>query len=383
MNEASQRGRGVIMSCLTTQPGGIDRVLALLIAHRRHPSLSYSLVHRALPGFFGHSGRLDFARELVVGGPGTSMLRGQVSIARALFGLALDGGNCVLNPHDPVSLWYSVLAKMRRPGVRVCATVHQLQSTRYSRKARRRLLIGMERTELRRCDRIIAVSSQRESELRVVGVCPSRVRVVYNGVVLPELPRFDACRKESRGGQGEGHATLRIGYAGRLSREKGPLDLVPVCKALDSSVQKHVRFFVAGGGLLRDELAMAIKLSGLSDRFELLGHVGDLGSFYELIDVLILPSYDEGISLSLLEAMSHRVPPIASRAGGTPEVVEHHRSGWLVAPGDIDGMAAAIREAFNDPAERERRGLAARERVTQSFSVERMVRETEAVFLAL
>lgn len=93
--------------------------------------------------------------------------------------------------------------------------------------------------------------------------------------------------------------------------------------------------------------------------------------------IFVLPSHMEGMPMSLLEAMSWGLPVVATAVGGMPEIVTHEVNGLLVAPGDIDALAAAIARLMGDPGLRERLGSAAREAVATRFSlntaVERLI----------
>jgi glycosyltransferase involved in cell wall biosynthesis len=90
-------------------------------------------------------------------------------------------------------------------------------------------------------------------------------------------------------------------------------------------------------------------------------------------DVFVLPSLNEGISNTLLEAMASARPVIAARVGGNPELVEHDQTGMLYAGGDHDAFEAAIVAYAGDPVLRERHGAAGRARVLADFSIEAMV----------
>jgi glycosyltransferase involved in cell wall biosynthesis len=86
--------------------------------------------------------------------------------------------------------------------------------------------------------------------------------------------------------------------------------------------------------------------------------------------VFALPSYAEGMPMALLEAMSWGLPVVATPVGGVPQVIEHGVNGLLVAPGDIDGLAAALARLFDEPALRDSLGAAARRTIAARFSVE-------------
>ena len=134
-------------------------------------------------------------------------------------------------------------------------------------------------------------------------------------------------------------------FAGRLSPEKGIADLVAAAHDLP--------LVVAGDGPLRDLVPDA------------LGFVGhdELERLYDEAAVVVLPSYREGLPLAVLEAMAHGRPVVATRVGGIPDLVEDGATGFLVEPGDVDGLRAALLRLLADPELRRRLGNEARRRV--------------------
>ena len=98
------------------------------------------------------------------------------------------------------------------------------------------------------------------------------------------------------------------------------------------------------------------------------------------MDVFVLPSYSEGVSLALLEAMAAGLPVIASRVGGLPEVVTDGENGLLVPPRDADALAAALTRLLADPSLARQLGENARGYVREHFSLERLGREINEIY---
>jgi glycosyltransferase involved in cell wall biosynthesis len=113
----------------------------------------------------------------------------------------------------------------------------------------------------------------------------------------------------------------------------------------------------------------------------LLGEVGDVAGLLARGRLFVLPSRSEGISLTLLEAMARGLPVVATRVGGTPEVVVDGETGLLVPPGDPAALADAILRLQRDPEAGRRMGEAGRPRVERIFDVCRMVAEYEALYV--
>jgi glycosyltransferase involved in cell wall biosynthesis len=182
---------------------------------------------------------------------------------------------------------------------------------------------------------------------------PNRVRVVPNGIDLDEAAGLaspiDGAAMRRQQGIGTGEFLLLS--AGRLEANKG-LDVL--ARALATSARRSLmsmtwRWAIVGAGPFRRALERRIRKLGLFDRAVFAGRASerDLHGWYEAADVFVHPTLYEGSSLVTLEAMAHRRPVIASRAGGLPDKVRPGVTGWLVPPGDADALAAAIDEAVS------------------------------------
>ena len=133
------------------------------------------------------------------------------------------------------------------------------------------------------------------------------------------------------------------------------------------------------------ELGTAYRMGrqlGISHLVEALGAQEEVLPLLSIADVFLLPSSLESFGLAALEAMACEVPVVASRVGGLPEVVEHGVTGYLLDPEDVAGMASAAVELLRDPTRRCAMGKAARQRVIDRFSAEKVVPLYEACYQA-
>jgi glycosyltransferase involved in cell wall biosynthesis len=137
---------------------------------------------------------------------------------------------------------------------------------------------------------------------------------------------------------------------------------------------------IAGDGEKAAELRRLASKLGVADRVCWLGWRGDAVDLMAAFDVFLLPSLHEGFGLVLLEAMSRRVPIIASNVGAIPEIVVDGETGILVEPRAADGLAKAMTRLLKDRALRKYMGLLGAARLEERFSVERMVSSTIAVY---
>jgi glycosyltransferase involved in cell wall biosynthesis len=184
--------------------------------------------------------------------------------------------------------------------------------------------------------------------------------------------------------QADGHQLVL--FLGRLEARKGVFDLLDAVAGLRATVPAQfsgLRLVCAGEGD-RAAVARYAEQLGIADAVKFTGWVGPSGkrALLEHAAVLALPSYDEALPMSVLEAMSAGVPVVVSPVGGLPEVVVDGVSGHLVAPGDTANLRRALARLLLDRALGERIGAAARETVRLRFSPERVLPELEALYAA-
>ncbi|MEB3308484.1 MAG: glycosyltransferase, partial [Cyanobacteriota bacterium] len=170
---------------------------------------------------------------------------------------------------------------------------------------------------------------------------------------------------------GRFHSPLRLLFPSRLIREKGVEELLSACHSLWA--QGHaLELLVAGALDAGNPSSLAAgELEALrrEPRIRCLGHVDDMRSLYADCDLVVLPSWREGLSRSLIEAAAMERPIITTDVPGCRDVVEHGRSGLLVAIHDARGLELAIRLLIENPGLARRLGRSARRRVVLEFQV--------------
>jgi glycosyltransferase involved in cell wall biosynthesis len=172
-------------------------------------------------------------------------------------------------------------------------------------------------------------------------------------------------------------------FLGNLAAARGVFDLLEAVSALRPSLP-DLRLLLAGDG---ERLAVAryAKRLGIADAVKCTGWVGPSGkrALLESAAVLALPSYDEGLPVSLLEAMAAGVPVVASAVGGIPEIVVDGVSGFLCAPGDVANLQRLMRKLLLDRGLSARIGAAARESVRLRCAPERALARLEQLYAQL
>jgi glycosyltransferase involved in cell wall biosynthesis len=173
----------------------------------------------------------------------------------------------------------------------------------------------------------------------------------------------------------------RLLCVGRLIAVKGHAGLLRAFAAARAEVPE-LSLDLAGDGPLRQELeALAAELE-LADAVRFRGRIEGIGREMEGAAAVVVPSLGEGFGMVALEAAERARPVVASRVGGLPEIVEHERTGLLVAPGDEQELAAALVELVRDPDRAAAMGRAARERALEEFSLDRCANRIDAIYRA-
>ena len=168
--------------------------------------------------------------------------------------------------------------------------------------------------------------------------------------------------------QGTGYRLL---YIGRLAATKGLPILLQCVAALKPSFP-NLLLTVVGDGSDRPLLEDLANSLGIHEAIKFVGYQsqGKVREYMQHADVLILPSFAEGVPVVLMEAMAAAVPVVATRIAGVSELVEHGVSGYLVPPGDLDSLTEAIENLLRDDQLRMAFGQAGRAKVEKEFDIE-------------
>jgi len=222
--------------------------------------------------------------------------------------------------------------------------------------------------------RLFTVSEASRRKLaEETGVPESRIGVIPNGVdtdrFAPALPKPEVGR-------------FVVGSVGSLTAVKNHALLVRACgEVLRRGTDIELR--IAGEGPERARLTEMAASLGMADRLRLSGLVGDVPAFLHELDVFVLSSSTEAHPNALLEAMACGLPCVATRVGGSPEVLEEGRSGILVEAEDPPALAEAVGRLAADRGERDRLGQAGRRRACDHYNMDRMLVSYEALYTEL
>ena len=288
---------------------------------------------------------------------------------RDLARLLRSEGIALMHSHLYHANLYGRLAAWRA-GVPAVATVHNV----YTRsKLHRRLL---NRFLARKSARVIAVSAEvRDDLVGRDGIDPRRVATIHNGI---DLRRVDTplTREQARARLGLPADAIAIGCIGRLEEQKGHRYLLEACTKLPQPF--HV--IIAGDGRLRRELERRAAELGVAAQVSFLGARSDVAEILRALDIYVMPSLWEGLSLAMLEAMAAGLPLVISDVSGVAQAFGDEECGVRVPPRDAAALAQAIRDLAQSPERRQRLGDAGRRRVRAEFDIEVMIRRLSAVY---
>jgi glycosyltransferase involved in cell wall biosynthesis len=238
----------------------------------------------------------------------------------------------------------------------------------------------------RLADCVLVNAEAIRRQLISAGYNGEKIQVIKNGIDLSRFASNEDAGKV-RYEFGISPSAPVVVVLSRLSRVKGIEYFLEAAAAVSRRFEA-ARFLIVGGfkedpNYIASLKRQAIRL-GLGRRVIFTGFRLDVAEVLSDADVSVLPCHTgEGLSNALLESMAAGLPIVATTVGGNPEVVEEGATGLLVPPRDSESLARAISSLLADPEMARRFGAAGRERAARHFSIDRMVRETESLYLKL
>ena len=214
---------------------------------------------------------------------------------------------------------------------------------------------------------LIASSKRTQADSIENGVKPEKIRMIPNAIKPFDLKSVD--RDSVRNKLGLRADDVFLLSVGRLVYEKGHEFLV---KAMSTISDDNVIARICGAGPLHDDLQSEITSLKLDKKVFLLGQWENLFELLAAADIFVLPSRWEGLPLALLEAMVAGLPVVATRVEGVEEVVEDGLHGYLTPLEDPNALANAILQLSSDSERRRTMGEAARKRILETYTVDRM-----------
>ncbi len=361
----------------TSEIGGPGKTI--LETHRAIDRSRFTL-HLAVFATAHETGETPFVRAARDQGMNVHVLRGfnqyDPRLALRLSRLTAAEGIDIVHAHETKSDAVAFLAARLRRVVTI-TTLHGW----IGNSPRQRALIALDRRIVRSFDRVIAVSDRIRQQLLDSGMKPDKVTLLHNAIVV-ERYRRTGQRGALEGIVGRPLESPVLISIGRLSPEKGHRDLVAAL-GLVAARGARVSAVLIGDGPERARLEEQVRGLGLADRVHLPGYLPAPERLLEDADLMVLPSYTEGLPNVVLESLMMEVPVLATRVGGTPEVLRDGESGRLVDPGRPDALAEGILSFLAHRGEWIEMARRGREDVRVRFNFETRTRRLEEIYTDL
>ncbi|MCU1384012.1 MAG: hypothetical protein JWL71_2709 [Acidobacteria bacterium] len=360
----------VLQVVLSLNPGGTERLVVELVKRLRS-ELSMSVCCLDEEGSWGDALRNDDVDVAALRrSEGFRPLLG-----RAIARVAAKHRVNVVHCHHYSPFVYAAIAKLWTPGLKIVFTEHgRLSDAAPSRKRRiaNRVLAAAP-------SRVVTVSADLKDHLVAEGFSAGRIGVIHNGIDVGRLPDAGA-RARVREELSIPGGTLVAVTVARLDPVK---DLGTLVRAIARQpLHARILLLVIGDGSERQSLEARTSEAGAASMVRFLGHREDARALLPGCDLYVNSSISEGISLTILEAMAAGLPVVATRVGGTPEILDA-TCGRLVPARDPAALGDMLASLAGDAALRAALGRAGRARVEQRFTLDRMVAQYRDVYCAV
>jgi len=247
-------------------------------------------------------------------------------------------------------------------------------------KSRSNILI--ERFFLRIVDQVLSVSEMHRNKMnKIIGFPQKKIKVMLNGV---DTERFSPIKKNLliRAALGIRKDEIVIGTVGRLVKVKNQAMLILSFSRLSKNCS-NIKLLLIGDGPLKENLLILAASLGIASNVLFLGKKENIPDILQAMDIFALPSISEGLSNTILEAMSCELPIVATDVGGNSEIVKNGITGYLVPSNDIEAMTKALSDLISKPDQRKQMGIASRKITMSCFSLKEMVENYEKLYLSL
>lgn len=267
-------------------------------------------------------------------------------------------------------------------GIEIMTTCH-LWFKGSRRPFKMRVMVALELFLYRSFKKVVGVSESIREVLIDSGVSDRKIQVIKNGVevgpgLLVSPERLAGLRVELHLNDDD-YCVLNTG---RLTAQKAQRDIVTAARILrDQGVV--CRFVIVGEGELKAQLQNQISEAKLEDSVRLLGFRDDITELLQIADLFVLPSLDEGMPMSLLEAAAVGLPVVASQVGDIPKLIEDRVTGVVAPAGDPEALAQAISLLKGSPELGRELGAAVLSRVRIKYSTEAMFEQYDKVYADL
>jgi glycosyltransferase involved in cell wall biosynthesis len=280
----------------------------------------------------------------------------------------------IVHTHNPGPLTYGGISAF-------LAGIPVVVNTEHGFAYRERLRVRIVNCFLRNLiDMNICVSVELREKLKKYILNRKKSITIYNGIYIPPRENIEENQiAERRVALGFYPSDMIVGNVARLTEVKNHKLLLYAMKYVMSDIPR-AKLLLVGDGPLRAELEDYARSINIDGRVIFWGEVENVKDLYEIMDVFVLSSNSEGISLTVLEAMAHGIPVVATDVGGNPEIIINDETGILVPRGDGEKLHKTVTGLLLNGEKAKRMGIKGKERVENRFNVSTMVKETELLY---
>ena len=364
------RLHGIVHVVNSLDFGGLERVVADLAIEQRTRGMAVSVFSICETGGFRDA--LEAAGvPVLVGGKRRTL---DLGVLHRLRRATADAD--LVHSHNFVPNYYAATALFGRRSPPVLVNTCHNMGTRLDNRRLRTLY----RWSLRHTTRVAMVGEQvRRRFVDDAIVPPTLAARVLNGIPVQRFEGGGQARERARARLGIEPGVPLLGCVGRLVGLKNHRLLLGCLPAL-AATHPGVRLVLVGDGPLEAALRIEARALGVAARVRCGGARDDVPALLPALDVFVLPSLTEGLSIALLEACAAGLAVVASDVGGNPEIVRDAQTGRLFASGDGDGLRNLLDELLADATQRARLGAAARDWVLGHASVGAMADGYERLY---
>lgn len=313
-------------------------------------------------------------------------LAGGVSDIKALRGLRKilnEGEYDILHTHTSKAALLGAIIGATTRSIKVVNTAHNLGYIALPERWKKAIFWVYDRfISTVGIDATVTVSQIVADTARDAYLIPAKkLHVIQNGIRTAKFEKPNKGQNLRKEFIGKSNGPVIISVA-RLVWFKG---LDTLIDAMPKVVDRHssAKLVIVGDGELREDLEAQVKALNLSDSVIFVGERDDVPDLLAAADLFVLPSVSEGLPISLLEAMASKLPIVATRVGGIPELVIDGETGRLTKSGDVAGMSAAMLSLLADTSKCKEAGNAGHARMMEQFSQSAMVVATENLYQKL
>ncbi len=301
-------------------------------------------------------------------------------ISRRLAEWLREGFFTLVDAHNVQSYFWTVLALRNvDPRPALVATIHSSTGIEYAGTMKGRFYRRIERWAEPQFDQVVTVSEYLREAMVKDGVPAGQIMAVPNATEMKPASREEGLRVRQELGIRPDQRV--IGALGRLEPAKG-YDLLIQAVAGLSHEHANLCCLIAGSGRMEPSLRRQAAELGVEDRLIFAGFRKDVPQLLAAMDIFALPSRTEGIPIALLEACTSRLPVVAARVGGVPEVIHNAENGLLVQPDDPGALAEALDTLLQDQALANSLAEQAAADIPIRFSVDEMIYGTRLAYAA-